>query len=792
MSRRPHTQKRNRRKSPSPSNLSTAPSNPNTQPPGSDDQMIDDQANLTQTDNPSTSQTSTTGTREATDQEELARARRTAENAVSSAYSTYHPPELSNQLDKKGRRMIAYPCKMCGVKINRPTTDSSCSNLLRHQASCLHKQNEAGSSNTLAAAGISGTGDIDRREVPQLCAIWCAEAARPFSALADASHQMILHPTVVKNLPSDKVLSRSVHMLYTAVQDTLRKTLINHDGAMYIGADAWQSPNGFDILGVVIYCLVELAGGKFKLEAMPLDFVRLAKSHTGEYLADTIRVVVEKFQIQNKICGIVTDNASNNLVMVSEMKKFKWARFKGDQHWIRCYAHILNLIAQSILRPFDGSGGEEAEDQICRFDNDVTHSTHSGDEDDTRNDNETIQPDILEPELTLEDINNLSDEDEENDLYTTAMCKQSLAKFRAVARKLRKSPNSKMEFVELCREMECEKPHSIYQDVRTRWNSTLDQLVSIVRCHKAITVWQKDKKHGLDRKYHILHVDIQLAKHLISILQVFYEQTLQVSTSGSARLTHIIVFIDEVTELLSNAIARDGSKYPPALRNACRVGLQLTNKYYTLSDCSPLYRIAMVLHPSFKDEYFKIAGWEKDWIAEALRLTWEMFNTYYKPSPSGQPSTNPHKVTKPKTGNLAQLGAAQAARVQSANDPLDVWLASGLLLDDGSPINALTWWIQQKRAGNTHGGLLQMALDVLSCPATSVDVERAFSFGRNYVTQKRHRLNSISVTRGMSMAFYSKNKLIEPGLLRKWKDGLNEEKEKKRKRNAMIESIEVD
>ncbi|KNF03751.1 hypothetical protein PSTG_03272 [Puccinia striiformis f. sp. tritici PST-78] len=715
--------------------------------------------------------------------------------------------------------MIAYPCKMCGTKINRPTTDSSCSNLLRHQAICLQKQNEAGSRSKLAAVGVSGTGDIDRREVPQLCAIWCAEAARPFSALADASHQNILHPTVIKNLPSEKVLSRSVHMLYTAVQDTLRKTLLKHNGAMYIGADAWQSPNGFDILGVVIYCLVELAGGKIKLEAMPLDFVQLAKSHTGVYLADTVRLVVEKFEIHNKICGIVTDNASNNSVMVSEMKKFKWARFKGDQHWIRvCNSTIPFSIRQKSfhkallsLTPFgtvkkrstakstqadgdtssDESEGDDAEEQICRR-NDVNHSTHSGDEDDTNEDVDTVPPEHVDPELTLEDIHDLSDEDEEADLYTTSMCKQSLAKFRAVARKLRKSPNSKIEFVKLCKEFECDKPHSIVQDVRTRWNSTLDQLVSIIRCQKAIMVWQKDKRHGLDRKHHIVDADIELANHLVSILAVFYEQTLQVSTPGSARLTHIIVFIDEVTELLSNAIAGGGGKYPPALRNACRIGLQLTNKYYTLTDCSPLYRIAMVLHPSFKDEYFKIAGWEEGWITEALRLTREMFNTYYKPSASATLSTNPPKVNKPKSGNIAQLGAALAARGQSANDPLDTWLASGLLLDDGSPIDALQWWIQQKRAGNTHGGLLQMALDVLSCPATSVDVERVFSFGRHYVTQKRHRLNSISVTRGMSVAFYSKNKLIEPGLLKKWKDGLKEEKEKKRKRNSTIESIEVD
>ncbi|PLW26558.1 hypothetical protein PCANC_27116 [Puccinia coronata f. sp. avenae] len=92
-----------------------------------------------------------------------------------------------------------------------------------------------------------------------------------------------------------------------------------------------------------------------------------------------------------------------------------------------------------------------------------------------------------------------------------------------------------------------------------------------------------------------------------------------------------------------------------------------------------------------------------------------MFNTYYKPEPN-VPITHLPKATKPKTGNIAQLSAAQAAQGQSTNNPIDTWLAAALLLDNGSPIDALEWWIQQKSAGNTHGGLLQMALDVLSCP----------------------------------------------------------------------------
>jgi hypothetical protein len=64
--------------------------------------------------------------------------------------------------------------------------------------------------------------------------------------------------------------------------------------------------------------------------------------------------------------------------------------------------------------------------------------------------------------------------------------------------------------------------------------------------------------------------------------------------------------------------------------------------------------------------------------------------------------------------------------------------------------------------------------------ATLVDVESAFLFGRNYVLQNRHRLNSMPVSRVMSVTFYSKNKLIQLGLLKKWKDGLKEERKRKR------------
>ncbi|KAH9459456.1 hypothetical protein Pst134EA_019609 [Puccinia striiformis f. sp. tritici] len=83
--------------------------------------------------------------------------------------------------------------------------------------------------------GIKGTGDINPREVYQLCVIWCAEAARPFLALVDVSHQATLHPTVTKFSQERRVVSKDIQMIYLAIQQNykavlnVRTTFINQD-----------------------------------------------------------------------------------------------------------------------------------------------------------------------------------------------------------------------------------------------------------------------------------------------------------------------------------------------------------------------------------------------------------------------------------------------------------------------------------------------------------------------------------------------------------------------------------
>ncbi|KAI7952658.1 hypothetical protein MJO29_008289 [Puccinia striiformis f. sp. tritici] len=603
------------------------------------------------------------------DELKLERAIRLHQNRLSVCYACFNPPRLSDQRDKHGLKKIAFPCKRyvltltslleiiclpinslliirCGRDINRPTYDNSTANLSKHVATCLKRQHDKTESQKLGAVGVSGTGDINPRDVAQLCAIWCAETARPFAALGEQAHWGILHPTVLKNLLERKAVSQDIGILYTAVQQLLIETL----------------------------------------------------------------------------------KAS------------------------------LNLIAQVILRPFgsykkktqsnSASHKSDSDDNDLDPDdiedmNEVLDRTREEDEDNDADETQLMGKMVMggitnidEVELVTHDIVDFSNE-EDDDQYSSQSCKDTLAKFQSIARKLNKSPNSKASFVDICRDKRCLKPHNVERDVRTQWNSTFVQLSGILCCSEAILEWQKDKRHGTCRAHHINQADLGVARDLVSILEIFPDITFQVSTHGAAQISQVVVFIDQITSHLSTAISDQQAVYPPALRNACRAGLQLTNKYYTLTDCSPLYWVAMILHPSFKDEYFKLAQWKPKWIVESIRLTREMWEPHYKPSP--HPTTakqSNHRPRPPPTGVLARLSMAPEAQAgNTSTNPLTMWLAGALTLDDdGQPVNPLKWWIQQGRAGNQHGALLQMALDVLSCPATTVDLKQSFSFGRDIVT----------------------------------------------------------
>lgn len=93
--------------------------------------------------------------------------------------------------------------------------------------------------------------------------------------------------------------------------------------------------------------------------------------------------------------------------------------------------------------------------------------------------------------------------------------------------------------------------------------------------------------------------------------------------------------------------ACNNEEYSTAIRAALKVGMNLLNKYYSISDNSEVYRIAMgrfiylfyrhrfinffviVLHPTHKLKYFAKQAWDKDWIKTAEDIVREEFKRNY-------------------------------------------------------------------------------------------------------------------------------------------------------------------
>ncbi|KAG6893928.1 hypothetical protein C0992_008143 [Termitomyces sp. T32_za158] len=56
--------------------------------------------------------------------------------------------------------------------------------------------------------------------------------------------------------------------------------------------------------------------------------------------------------LNDKVLSITCDNASCNDVMVEELAGLL-PEFLGAPHQTRCFAHIINLVAKSLLKQFD-------------------------------------------------------------------------------------------------------------------------------------------------------------------------------------------------------------------------------------------------------------------------------------------------------------------------------------------------------------------------------------------------------------------------------------------------------
>lgn len=197
--------------------------------------------------------------------------------------------------------------------------------------------------------------------------------------------------------------------------------------------------------------------------------------------------------------------------------------------------------------------------------------------------------------------------------------------------------------------------------------------------------------------------------------------------------------------------------------------LKLT-EYHSLIDESPIYRLAIFLHPNYRFGYFE-EHWQdhKSWIAKARSVIKQEYERYEREwleqaeeeaaAEEADEVSSLHEDDVFKAfesfGRPTNFARRRGKRRKIESSQLtSYWEGDPTAYTVANPIE---WWHAE---GSQWPVLQRMALDVFTIPAMSAEPERIFSYGRRKISYERTRLNDDMIEAEMCQKAWLVNKIV--------------------------------
>ena len=165
------------------------------------------------------------------------------------------------------------------------------------------------------------------------------------------------------------------------------------------------------------------------------------------------------------------------------------------------------------------------------------------------------------------------------------------------------------------------------------------------------------------------------------------------------------------------------------------------DKYYQLSDESPVYAAALILHPSRRKAHI-LKNWPRSWHRTAFNSVKALWENNYKELPSEDP-TSLELQQLPDEYELF----ARELDIVGANGNIDEYETFTSQVPTSIDCIPLIWWLRDEQKSH-YPNLSRMAIDILSIPAMSADPEGVFSGARCTISWDRMQLGSSVIERG--------------------------------------------
>jgi hAT family C-terminal dimerisation region len=516
---------------------------------------------------------------------------------------------------------------------------------------------------------------------------------------------MAVNPTAenVINLSHGSV-QRLVSNSYFIHKDILQKKLQSSLSKLHLSVDVWSAPNHKAFLGTCVQ-FVEEGTKEIRqaLLALPeLPGLDGPGSHSGAEQWKLLQSVLEDYDIWQRVGYVTGDNHGSNDVLCRELSEFlrsKDQNWPAKHHRVRCHGHVINLIVQAFLFMDSKEAVEEACTQIENLDG------------------ASYDMDMIEAWKRNKDLG----------------WRQMgpLGKVHNTAVHIRSDNHRYNQFKKRAGRV-------LGLDNDTRWNSWF-LLLNVTLEKQEHVKWYQDRHWDSLKDDYLTPEDWQTLHDTRDFLQPFWKIT-RLTEGHRTTLDSTLFTMDVLHKHYQQAFIKFRNKQQ--ILGCILTSWHIFDKYYQLSDESPVYAAALILHPSRRKAHI-LKNWPRSWHKTVFNSVKKLWEDSYKELPSENPLSLFQSEPIPDEYELL----ARELDVVGANSDIDEYETFTSQVPISIDCSPLIWWLRDEQQSH-YPGLSKMAIDILSIPAMSADPERVFSGARRTISWDRMQLGASVIERG--------------------------------------------